>query len=113
MVGERGGGWERRGGRGTAGLREYDTFNEWRMMSEEGWGEKKITTGYSRQMHAARTCAGEAALPYPTPANNARRDSWHRTVLLSNLQERLNGNYDSVIHRLSVILVCKDALDTL
>ena len=64
-------------------------------------------------MYAERTSAGEAILPDPTLESNAPHDSWHQTVLLSKLEERLNGNHDSLIYCPFIVIVYKYRLDAL
>lgn len=64
-------------------------------------------------MHTPRTSAGEAILPDPSLEKDTPRDSRPQTVLLSKLQKRLNGNYDSLISCPFVVIVYKYPQDTL
>ncbi len=72
---------------------EYDAFIKQKKVKIN----KKVRPDHNYQMHAGGTSSGEVTLPDPTLENNTPHDSWHQTLLLSKLQGRLNGNYDSLI----------------
>lgn len=76
-------------------------------------GGKEITTYHNHQMHTVRTSAGEAILPDPSLEKDTPHESWPQTVLLSKLQKRLDGNYDSLISCPFVVIVYKYPHDTL